>query len=109
MTYVCGSVSRAVASDTRDPQFESSHWQTFIKHLFTVKCIEKMKIKKKEAVILKKNKDINTRTFTFGGKNAGKDSPPEPYVLRKQYTKLGRLIINRIGTMSGFTPEITYQ
>ena len=51
-----------------------------------------MKIKKKEAVILKKNKDINTRTFTFGGKNAGKDSPPEPYVLRKQYTKLGRLI-----------------
>ena len=68
-----------------------------------------MKINKKEAVILKKNKDINTRTFTFGGKNAGKDSPPEPYVLRKQYTKLGRLIINRIGTMSGFTPEITYQ
>ena len=68
-----------------------------------------MKIKKKEAVILKKNKDINTRTFTFGGKNAGKHRPPEPYVHRKQYTKLGRLIINRIGTMSGFTPEITYQ
>ena len=23
----CGSVSRAVASDTRGPRFESSHWQ----------------------------------------------------------------------------------
>ena len=26
----CGSVGRAVASDTRDPRFESSHWQKFI-------------------------------------------------------------------------------
>ena len=25
-----GSVGRAVASDTRGPQFESSHWQKFI-------------------------------------------------------------------------------
>ena len=25
----CGSVGRAVASDTRGPQFESSHWQKF--------------------------------------------------------------------------------
>ena len=23
----CGAVGRAVASDTRGPQFESSHWQ----------------------------------------------------------------------------------
>ena len=26
----CGSVGRAVAFDTRDPRFESSHWQKFI-------------------------------------------------------------------------------
>jgi len=26
----CGSVGRAVASDIRGPQFESSHWQKFI-------------------------------------------------------------------------------
>ena len=45
----CGSVGRAVASDTRDPRFESRHRQTFIKHLFTVSCVEKTKIKKKEA------------------------------------------------------------
>ena len=46
----CGSVGRAVASDTRDPQFESSHWQTFIKNLFIVNCAEKTKkVKKKEA------------------------------------------------------------
>ena len=25
----CGSVGRAVASDTRGPRFESSHWQKF--------------------------------------------------------------------------------
>ena len=38
---------RAVASDTRDPRFKSSHRQTFIEHLFTVNCVEKTKIKKK--------------------------------------------------------------
>ena len=43
----CGSVGRAVASDTRDPQFESSHRKAFIKHLFTVNCVVKTKIKKK--------------------------------------------------------------
>ena len=32
---------RAVASDTRDLRFESSHWQTFIEHLFIVNCVEK--------------------------------------------------------------------
>ena len=26
----CGSVGRGVASDTRGPRFESSHWQIFI-------------------------------------------------------------------------------
>ena len=42
----CGSVGRAVASDTRGPQFESSHRQNkiYIEHLFTVNCIEKTKI-----------------------------------------------------------------
>ena len=36
----CGSVGRAVASDTRGPRFESSHWQKIIhiEHLFTVNC-----------------------------------------------------------------------
>ena len=39
----CGSFGRAVASNTRDPRFESRHWQTFIVHLFTVNCVEKTK------------------------------------------------------------------
>ena len=34
----CGSVGRAVASDTRGPQFESSHWQDFIMNIFTDNC-----------------------------------------------------------------------
>ena len=36
---VCGAVGRAVASDTRDTQFESSHQQI----LFTINYIEKTK------------------------------------------------------------------
>ena len=37
----CGTVGRAVASDTRGPQFESRHWQNlYIEHLFTVNCVE---------------------------------------------------------------------
>ena len=45
----CGSVGRAVASDTRGPQFESSHRRTFIKNIYLpiVNCTEKTKIKKK--------------------------------------------------------------
>ena len=42
-------VGRAVASDSRDPRFESRHQQTFIEHLFIVKCVERTKIKNKEA------------------------------------------------------------
>ena len=39
----CGSVGKAVASDTRDPRFESSHWQ----NLYVLpNCIEKRKITK---------------------------------------------------------------
>ena len=39
----CGSVGRAVASDTRRPRFESSHRQKIIhiEHLFTVNCVLK--------------------------------------------------------------------
>ena len=47
--WLCGSVGRAVASDTRGPRFKFSHRQKFIEHLFTVSCVEKTKIKKKEA------------------------------------------------------------
>ena len=43
----CCSVGRAVASTTRGPWFESSHCKFNIEHLFTVNCIEKMKIKNK--------------------------------------------------------------
>ena len=43
----CGSDGRAVASDSRGPRFESSHWQKFKLNIFTGNCIEKTKIKKK--------------------------------------------------------------
>ena len=39
----CGSVGKPVASDTRDPWFESSLWQTLY-FTFNVNCIEKTKI-----------------------------------------------------------------
>ena len=42
----CGSVGRAVDSNTRGPRFESSHWQNLYWALFTVSCIEN---KEKEA------------------------------------------------------------
>ena len=34
----CGSVGRAVASDTRDPVFESSHRRNFILNILIVNC-----------------------------------------------------------------------
>ena len=39
----CGSVGRAVASNTKVPRFKSSHWQKFIyiEHLFTVNYVLK--------------------------------------------------------------------
>ena len=43
----CGSVGRAVASETRDQRFELSHWQTLY-YLNIVDCIEKMKNKEKK-------------------------------------------------------------
>ena len=47
----CGSVGRVVASNTSRLQFESSHWQIFIKYICLpiVNCFEKTKIKKKES------------------------------------------------------------
>ena len=33
----CGSVGSAVASDTRDPRFESRHWQSFNHQLYIIK------------------------------------------------------------------------
>ena len=57
----CGSVGRAVASDTIGLQVESSHRQI----LFAIKCIEKNENKQKEAVIgplfLKKRIKFKTR------------------------------------------------
>ena len=41
----CGPVGRVVASYTRDPGLESSHWQIE----FIINCIEKMIIKKKSS------------------------------------------------------------
>ena len=43
----CGSVARAVASNTRGLQFESSHRQFFIQNFISVNCIETTKMKKK--------------------------------------------------------------
>ena len=43
----CGSVGKAVASDTRGPRFESSHRRSFYWTLLIVKCGEKTKINKK--------------------------------------------------------------
>ena len=45
MASGCGSVGRAVTSDTRDPLFESRRWHIFIYQL----CNRKDKNKEKEA------------------------------------------------------------
>ena len=42
----CDSVGRAVASDTRGLQFESSHRQ-ILYYLYTVNCIEIRKLRKR--------------------------------------------------------------
>ena len=44
--WLCGSVGRAVASDTRGPWFEFSHQQIHKEHLFSANYFEKTKIKK---------------------------------------------------------------
>ena len=57
----CGSVGRAVVSDTRGPWFESSH-RIFIEHLFTVNCVETMKInlKRGREWAIEKTNDIGS-------------------------------------------------
>ena len=49
MGSCCGSVGRAVASDTRGLWFESSHRGIYIQDFYLpiVSCVEKTKIKKK--------------------------------------------------------------
>ena len=50
--WLCGSVGRVVASNTRGPRFESSHRQNLFIYwtfVFCQLCIEKTKIKKKMA------------------------------------------------------------
>ena len=42
----CDTVNRAVASDTRGPEFESSHQQFYKEKFYTVGDIEKTKIDK---------------------------------------------------------------
>ena len=43
----CGAVGRAVASDNRDPRFESSHWQFYLLSTDLKNRIENAKIKGK--------------------------------------------------------------
>ena len=43
----CGSVERAVASNTRGPWYESSHRQYFITNIFTVNCLKNENKKKR--------------------------------------------------------------
>ena len=44
----CGAVGRAVASKTRGPGFESSHWQLLL-NIYLLLTVEKTKNKEKEA------------------------------------------------------------
>ena len=46
----CGLAGRAIASNSRGPKFESKHRQNIYWTFFTVNCIERTKIKIKEAV-----------------------------------------------------------
>ena len=45
----CGSVDRAVASNSRSPLFESSHWENLIMNIFSVSCWKDEKLGVKEA------------------------------------------------------------
>ena len=61
----CGSVGRAVASNTRGLQFKSSHRQNLYCTLLTVNCIEKTKNKEKrgrEWPTLKNNDGLFRKT-----------------------------------------------
>ena len=70
-------IGRAVAFNTRGPRFESSHRQNLYCTFFTINCIEKTKIKKKEAgngpFFLKKYYKKLFRNFHF--------SAPVPFLI----------------------------
>ena len=61
--WLCGSVGRTVASDTRGLRFESSHQQIYWAFVYCQLCIEKTKIKKKEAGNGPFLKSLNLATF----------------------------------------------
>ena len=47
----CGAVGRVVASDTRGPEFESSHWQLLLKiYLVLTICRKDEKLRKRGRV-----------------------------------------------------------
>ena len=69
----CGSVGKAVASDTTGPRFESSHWQKFI-YILNIFLLSTMywkeKIKKKRpgmAHFLKKQTNIKDQSMQWFG------------------------------------------
>ena len=57
----CGSVGRAVASNTRGPQFESGHRQNLYWTEFTVDCNEKKKKRGREWPVFIKRNTFNIR------------------------------------------------
>ena len=67
----CGSVARAVDSDSRSHRFKSSHpGKIYIEHMFAVNCIEKTTIKKKRpgiAQLKKRNKILLKPTHARWG------------------------------------------
>ena len=46
---VTAKLAKMVSFDTRGAQFEPSHQLFYIEHVFSVNCMEKTKIKKREA------------------------------------------------------------
>ena len=65
----CGSVGSAVASNTRGPQFDSSHRQTFIMYIFIVNCWRGKNKEAEEACI---DRFIKTKFFLKQSKTAVK-------------------------------------
>ena len=74
----CGSVGRAVASNTRGPRFEFRHQQILIEHLFTtVNCIVLKRRKKKRpgmAHFLKKDQHFSNAKCSYPSVDTYKDS-----------------------------------
>ena len=72
----CGSVGRAVASSTRDPWFESRHWQNFIYQLYNRKD-ENIEKEAGNGPSLKKEKKEIKQLLKYA----------EPHLLRKRTLK----------------------